>query len=543
MRDWDSMMMIIRWTLVRIILYTAALSLLFITRDAQSQTSEPKYLSGQYHYKIDGSRGAGQCERKCGIGRLLIEKDPLKAEANNPVEARLRIEGKLESGGNAVVNSGAHFDWGDGSPTVDAPAGQPLDVLLRHKYDKPGIYFPSAHTAADFKYDGGGIGSCSYHCDLRRSAVSVVFPKLEPPLLYVVTKGDSLSRISKVHYGVENWPLLQFANLKELGNPDKIFPGQTVLIPSLSSAQGKYSGFMSFFNKVQRSIGYSFDRFRSDKLDLPRTPDRESAASGGAQAAADLVVEKLRDKQVEKAKESLTQLIRTELQKSRARGITVKFGFYGIENTNRLSVTRFNPGLSPLDSMGSYYDGASISSPAPGPLQEDISFLSWATLEGQEVVFHDMPMGAFLRYDAEKLRQAAKAERGKLQSVMKSAKEFADEQRRVEMARAKQFLELNGELEKFQKSTAQRQTADFGQPANQPSKSPQERERSMREIGLPGHGGSQDARSDMSPGSSGETPTHTPQETQHGRQEALPPQPPVDIGPHEVPGHYKNEKP
>lgn len=49
---------------------------------------------------------------------------------------------------------------------------------------------------------------------------------------YTVQKGDSLSKIAKQHLGDANaWKKIFEANRDVLGDPDKIFPGQTLKLP------------------------------------------------------------------------------------------------------------------------------------------------------------------------------------------------------------------------------------------------------------------------------------------------------------------------
>ena len=51
---------------------------------------------------------------------------------------------------------------------------------------------------------------------------------------YVVKSGDSLSKIAKREYGNANeWRRIFDANKDVLTDPDKIYPGQTLKIPSL----------------------------------------------------------------------------------------------------------------------------------------------------------------------------------------------------------------------------------------------------------------------------------------------------------------------
>jgi len=59
--------------------------------------------------------------------------------------------------------------------------------------------------------------------------------KPEPEaVMYTVKPGDTLSKISKAHYGnAMKYMVIFEANKPMLENPDKIYPGQTLRIPSL----------------------------------------------------------------------------------------------------------------------------------------------------------------------------------------------------------------------------------------------------------------------------------------------------------------------
>ena len=49
---------------------------------------------------------------------------------------------------------------------------------------------------------------------------------------YTVAKGDSLSKIAKHFYGKQDWKRIFDANRDQLDDPDRIFPGQVLKIPS-----------------------------------------------------------------------------------------------------------------------------------------------------------------------------------------------------------------------------------------------------------------------------------------------------------------------
>lgn len=64
--------------------------------------------------------------------------------------------------------------------------------------------------------------------------MSVVAPPEPESTFYEVQKGDTLSKISKAHYGSPNKYMVIFeANKPMLSDPDKIYPGQVLRIPQL----------------------------------------------------------------------------------------------------------------------------------------------------------------------------------------------------------------------------------------------------------------------------------------------------------------------
>lgn len=71
-------------------------------------------------------------------------------------------------------------------------------------------------------------------------AVKPAPPRAEPEpefTFYTIVSGDSLSRIAKKFYGNANlWPTLFEANREVIKNPDLIYPGQQIRVPSQGSA-------------------------------------------------------------------------------------------------------------------------------------------------------------------------------------------------------------------------------------------------------------------------------------------------------------------
>ncbi len=57
--------------------------------------------------------------------------------------------------------------------------------------------------------------------------------------MYTVKKGDTLSAIAKAHYGeAREYPAIFEANKPMLKDPDKIYPGQVLRIPSRQAKAG-----------------------------------------------------------------------------------------------------------------------------------------------------------------------------------------------------------------------------------------------------------------------------------------------------------------
>ncbi|NOZ63827.1 MAG: LysM peptidoglycan-binding domain-containing protein [Caldiserica bacterium] len=57
--------------------------------------------------------------------------------------------------------------------------------------------------------------------------------KVETGKSYTVLKGDSLWKISEKFYGTPlKWPLIYKANQNEIKNPNRIYPGQKLVIPA-----------------------------------------------------------------------------------------------------------------------------------------------------------------------------------------------------------------------------------------------------------------------------------------------------------------------
>ncbi|MCB7482019.1 peptidoglycan-binding protein LysM [Christiangramia sediminis] len=73
-----------------------------------------------------------------------------------------------------------------------------------------------------------GIGQVDDRMDVENTEPEAVF--------HTVERGDTLSKISKEHYGDPNqYPLIFEANKPMLQDPDKIYPGQVLRIPPMEA--------------------------------------------------------------------------------------------------------------------------------------------------------------------------------------------------------------------------------------------------------------------------------------------------------------------
>lgn len=72
-----------------------------------------------------------------------------------------------------------------------------------------------------------GIGEVESHIDIEDEPAQTNF--------YTVKSGDTLSKIAKEFYGnASKYPVIFDANRPMLSDPDKIYPGQTLRIPTAS---------------------------------------------------------------------------------------------------------------------------------------------------------------------------------------------------------------------------------------------------------------------------------------------------------------------
>lgn len=68
-------------------------------------------------------------------------------------------------------------------------------------------------------------------------------PRPPSPIVHSVSSGDTLSALAHKYYGAASkWPLLYVANQSAIGpNPDKIKPGQRLIVPSAPKLESSMS--------------------------------------------------------------------------------------------------------------------------------------------------------------------------------------------------------------------------------------------------------------------------------------------------------------
>ncbi|MFH1045994.1 MAG: LysM peptidoglycan-binding domain-containing protein [Candidatus Omnitrophota bacterium] len=71
--------------------------------------------------------------------------------------------------------------------------------------------------------------------DSEESSVSITMPVSAAQSTYTVQKNDTLQKISQKFFGTtKKWKLIYEANADKLKSPDKLFPGQKLLIPGVA---------------------------------------------------------------------------------------------------------------------------------------------------------------------------------------------------------------------------------------------------------------------------------------------------------------------
>ena len=68
--------------------------------------------------------------------------------------------------------------------------------------------------------------------NVRSGVSSTEEPRDAAPRTYTVAKGDTLSKIAKQFYGkASKWRAIHAANKDAVPDPDRIYPGQVLVIP------------------------------------------------------------------------------------------------------------------------------------------------------------------------------------------------------------------------------------------------------------------------------------------------------------------------
>ncbi|GAA6141249.1 peptidoglycan-binding protein LysM [Hydrogenophaga sp. 5NK40-0174] len=154
-------------------------------------------------------------EKLFGIGEAKADPAPAAAPATKPdltevnQKAGKAIEAYIDSMNLKVEGLDVGYDGATGTVTV---AGIAPDQATREKV----------------VLCCGNVANVTQVSDL----MSVSSPEPESKM-YIVVKGDNLSKISKMFYGTPNKYMQIFeANKPMLKHPDKIYPGQALRIPA-----------------------------------------------------------------------------------------------------------------------------------------------------------------------------------------------------------------------------------------------------------------------------------------------------------------------
>lgn len=159
-----------------------ALLLISIAQQPSSPNATPLYLpcprSGvtcneDLGHDIYSNNTKNGCTKWCTEGPMNISPDPVEGCQGLPVTINVRVVGgRMDTVGNAIVNYGGFFDWGDGQQT--AIFSRPgLNEDLTHTYGQALEYYPSATYAQQFAYTGDG--SCGYRCRQQQATVAIIY--------------------------------------------------------------------------------------------------------------------------------------------------------------------------------------------------------------------------------------------------------------------------------------------------------------------------------------------------------------------------------
>jgi LysM repeat protein len=145
--------------------------------------------------------------------------------------------------GTLIVGSHAHAAT-QVPARAAAVAGQ---VHVIGKVQEAGQVAGQARAAGQAGAPGAAIGQQAY--------TDALVIHHEQARHYTVRRGDTLSSIAKRYYGsAADWLTLYQANRSDIKNPDVIYPGEVLSVPSQPSARGTASASSSSSSSARSSV-------------------------------------------------------------------------------------------------------------------------------------------------------------------------------------------------------------------------------------------------------------------------------------------------
>jgi hypothetical protein len=143
---------------------------------------------------------ANGCTGWCSNTPLKFTPDPIWACAGQAVSGiNVRVDGAMDTKGNAVANGGGAVNWGDGTSedSISMNAGPiPFNQNFTHTFSAAGTYYPSATVAQQFAYTGNG--SCGYRCRSQQAVMAIVYLADSPECATGVFQATSNSEKRRV---------------------------------------------------------------------------------------------------------------------------------------------------------------------------------------------------------------------------------------------------------------------------------------------------------------------------------------------------------
>jgi len=152
--------------------------------------------------------------------KLLGRGDDDPPQADPKVEAQRRAEANRAAAAALARQVGSlGLDIDDLRITVDGDVAT-VSGTMTSQADREKVVLVVGNTH--------GIARVDDRLEVRTPEPEAVY--------YTVVRGDSLSKIAKVHYGdAMKYPVIFEANKPMLTDPDKIYPGQMLRIPPLEA--------------------------------------------------------------------------------------------------------------------------------------------------------------------------------------------------------------------------------------------------------------------------------------------------------------------